>query len=74
VRSGPTAILADGALHGRQPAAAVHREVAETAVRGLESFDDLRGSSEYRRQVAATVLARSLDRAAGRAGAEQGGE
>jgi aerobic carbon-monoxide dehydrogenase medium subunit len=74
LRPAPVAVLTDGGLEGREPAGAVHREAAEAATSGLESFDDLRGSAEYRRQVAAAVLARALDRAAERAGAQQGGD
>jgi carbon-monoxide dehydrogenase medium subunit len=74
LRPAPVAVLTDGALEGREPDGALHREAAEAATSGQESFDDLRGSADYRRQVAAAVLARALDRAAERAGAQQGGD
>lgn len=62
------AIAGDGGLAGQAPDPEVHRQAAEAAVAEVESFSDVRGSAEYRREMAAVVLSRALETAARRGG------
>jgi carbon-monoxide dehydrogenase medium subunit len=68
--AGPTPRRLDGAeraLVGQSPAPAIVREAAENACRGLDTHDDIHATAEYRRTVAATLVARALANAIGRA-------
>ena len=68
--TGPTPLrltAAEHALAGQRPGADVFREIAEAACRELAASSDLHASAEYRRRVAATLVARALVDAAGRA-------
>jgi carbon-monoxide dehydrogenase medium subunit len=68
--AGPTPLrlpIAERALAGQSPAPATVREAAEDAVRGLDTHGDIHATADYRRTVAATLVARALADAAGRA-------
>ena len=74
LRPGPVGVLGDGTLQSEVPGAEVHREAARSALEGLWSYDDVKGSAGYRLDVAAAVLARALDRAGERATRARGGD
>ena len=68
--AGPTSLrlaAAEHALAGQSPGADVFREVAETACRELPAPADIHATAEYRRRVSATLVARALADATGRA-------
>jgi carbon-monoxide dehydrogenase medium subunit len=68
--AGPTALrmaVVERGLSGQSAAVATFREVAEDATRELEAATDLHATAAYRRAVAATLMARALADAAGRA-------
>jgi carbon-monoxide dehydrogenase medium subunit len=68
--AGPTPLrlaTAERALGGQAPAASLVREAAESACRALDAHGDLHATSDYRRTVAATLVARALADAIGRA-------
>jgi carbon-monoxide dehydrogenase medium subunit len=68
--AGPTPLRlpsAERALAGQSPTPAIVREAAEGALRGLDTHDDIHATAHYRRTVAATLVARALTDAAGRA-------
>jgi CO/xanthine dehydrogenase FAD-binding subunit len=52
---------------GRRPEGALFREMAAMATEGLDQDSDIHASAEYRREVAAVLAQRVLERAAGRA-------
>lgn len=58
---------AERALAGQSPGPALFREAAEQATRELETLGDIHATADYRRTVAATLVARALADAAGRA-------
>ena len=58
---------AERALAGQSPAPAIFREVAETDTRELDTHGDIHATADYRRTVAATLVARALGDAVGRA-------
>jgi aerobic carbon-monoxide dehydrogenase medium subunit len=60
-------------LVGTTPQSDIHRDAAADALASVESFTDIRGSSAYRIEVAKSLLAQALDRAAERAQAKAGG-
>jgi carbon-monoxide dehydrogenase medium subunit len=67
LRPGPVLLIAgDGGLAGHRPDPELHRQVAEAALEDVESFDDVRGSAQYRRRTAAVVVTRTLNLAAQR--------
>jgi aerobic carbon-monoxide dehydrogenase medium subunit len=55
---------AEDLLAGERPSAELFAEAARVAVAGLDPPADLNGSSEYRKQVAATLVRRGLQAAA----------
>src|SRR5439155_22164670 len=68
--AGPTALrmaAVERALVGQPAAVATFREAAETATRELDAATDLHATAGYRRTVGATLMARALADAAGRA-------
>jgi carbon-monoxide dehydrogenase medium subunit len=68
--AGPTPrrlATAERALGGQAPAASLVREAAESACRALDAPGDLHATADYRRTVAATLVARALADAIGRA-------
>jgi carbon-monoxide dehydrogenase medium subunit len=68
--AGPTPIRmasAEHALAGQAPLPALFAEAAQAAARELDTQADLHATAEYRRAVAATLIARALVDAAGRA-------
>jgi len=68
--AGPTALrmpAVERALLGQSAAVAAFREAAEEATRELDAATDLHATAGYRRAVAATLMARALADAAGRA-------
>jgi carbon-monoxide dehydrogenase medium subunit len=68
--AGPTALrmaAVERALIGEPAAVAAFREVAEDATRAVDAAADLHATAGYRRAVAATLMARALADAAGRA-------
>jgi carbon-monoxide dehydrogenase medium subunit len=61
--AGPTPLrltTAERALAGQSPGAAVFREVADNACRELDAPSDIHATAEYRRRVAAVLVARAL--------------
>ena len=58
---------AESALTGQSPDAATFREVAESACRELDAPSDIHATAAYRRRVSATLVARALADATGRA-------
>lgn len=58
---------AERALARQSPAPGLFREAAEEATRELDTHGDLHATADYRRTVAATLVARALADAAGRA-------
>ena len=68
--AGPTPLRltpAERALEGQPAGAEIFREVAEAACRELPAPSDIHATVEYRRRVAATLVARALADATGRA-------
>ena len=68
--AGPTPIRmasAERVLAGQAPSPALFAEAAQAATRELDTQADLHATAEYRRAVAATLIARALVDAAGRA-------
>jgi carbon-monoxide dehydrogenase medium subunit len=68
--AGPTPIRmasAEHALAGQAPLPALFAEAAQAAARELDTQADLHATAKYRRAVAATLIARALVDAAGRA-------
>jgi carbon-monoxide dehydrogenase medium subunit len=68
--AGPTPLRlsdAERALAGQPPDAAVVRAAVDDACRGLEAHTDVHATAGYRRAVAATLVARALADAVGRA-------
>ena len=55
---------AEDLLLGERPSAELFAEAARVATAGLDPPADLNGSSEYRKQVAATLVRRGLQAAA----------
>ena len=68
--AGPTPLRLTAAEHGlagQSPGAEMFRELSEAACRELPAPDDIHATAEYRRRVAATLLARALADATRRA-------
>jgi carbon-monoxide dehydrogenase medium subunit len=68
--AGPTPLRlasAERALAGQAPAPAAFREAAEAATRSLDAHSDIHATAHYRRTVGATLVARALVDATGRA-------
>jgi CO/xanthine dehydrogenase FAD-binding subunit len=63
------ASAAEEAITGATPTAELWSEAAERAAADLEPPSDLHGSAAYRRQLTRTLVRRSLEEAASRAGA-----
>lgn len=67
---GSTTLRARGAeevLRGQSPAEELYRRAGERAAEESEPIEDARGSAEYKRDLVRTLVARALERAAGRA-------
>jgi carbon-monoxide dehydrogenase medium subunit len=62
---------AEASLHGQALTEAGSSEAAAAAVRGRRSYDDIRGSAEYRRSLLSELTSRALLTAYQRAGAQQ---
>jgi carbon-monoxide dehydrogenase medium subunit len=58
---------AERALVGQSPSPALFRDAAEQATRELDTHGDIHATADYRRTVAATLVARALADATGRA-------
>ena len=72
----PTVVRASAAedvLRGHEPTRELLVEAARTAVAASDPIDDVRGSADYRRDVLAVLVRRTLERAADRARQSQGG-
>jgi carbon-monoxide dehydrogenase medium subunit len=66
------AVTAEGLLIGQPPTGAVLRAAADAAVDGLEPWDELRGSAQYKLEVTPVVVRRALEQAVARAAGEAG--
>ena len=72
---GSTAIharAAEDALRGQSPTAALLRQASETVADAVDPLEDLRGSAEYKREMATVFTRRALEQAVALAGGTVG--